>query len=161
MFDIGAGELLIIGIVALVAIKPKDLPGVLRTVGKATTKMRQMAGEFRTQFDDAMREAELEETRKQVMGIKDTVIDATTGLNPVQSIQNEIRDTTSSLKASFDGTAPVTAAPVVAEPEPKPATVPRKRAVKQVPPATIESAPKPAPRKRAAKTMATAKVDAE
>ena len=61
MFDIDSGKLLIIGIVALVVIGPKELPGVLRQVGNALGKVRRMAAEFQGQFMDAMRESELEE----------------------------------------------------------------------------------------------------
>ena len=81
MLDFGAGELVVIGVVALVAIGPKELPGVLRAVGKSVGKMRRMAGEFQSQFSDAMRDMELEESRKKVeeMGktMSDTVADAT------------------------------------------------------------------------------------
>ena len=73
MFDIGASELLVIGVVALVVIGPKELPGVLRTVGKTVGKVRQMAGEFQAQFSEAMREAEMEETRKKVSEIGESV----------------------------------------------------------------------------------------
>src|SRR5215467_5381973 len=66
MFDIGWGELLLIGIVALVAIGPKELPGVLRTLGQWTAKLRRMASEFQNQFHEAMREAELSDLKKQV-----------------------------------------------------------------------------------------------
>ena len=64
MFDVSAGELLVIGAVALVVIGPKELPGMLRTVGQAVGKMKRMAGEFRTQFDDAMREADMQDVKK-------------------------------------------------------------------------------------------------
>lgn len=81
MLDFGAGELVVIGVVALVAIGPKELPGVLRAVGKSVGKMRRMAGEFQNQFSDAMREMELEEARKKVeeMGkqVSDSVAEAT------------------------------------------------------------------------------------
>lgn len=76
MFDIGASELLVIGVVALVVIGPKELPGVLRTVGKTVGKVRQMAGEFQAQFSEAMREAEMEDTRKKVAEIGDSVKNA-------------------------------------------------------------------------------------
>src|SRR5690242_15557420 len=66
MFDIGWGELLVIGIVALVVIGPKELPGVLRTMGQAMTKVRRMASEFQNQFQEAMREAEMSDLKKQV-----------------------------------------------------------------------------------------------
>lgn len=94
MFDIGAGELLVIGIVALVVIGPKELPAVLRQVGKATGKMRQMASEFRSQFDEAMREAELQDAAKQLGDLKQDVIDTATRLNPVNDIRSELQSTT-------------------------------------------------------------------
>jgi sec-independent protein translocase protein TatB len=66
MFDIGWGELLVIGIVALVVIGPKELPGVLRTLGQAMNKVRRMASEFQGQFQEAMREAEMQDIKKSV-----------------------------------------------------------------------------------------------
>jgi sec-independent protein translocase protein TatB len=66
MFDIGWSELLLIGIVALIAIGPKELPGALRTLGQWITKVRRMATEFQNQFQDAIREAELAELKKEV-----------------------------------------------------------------------------------------------
>jgi sec-independent protein translocase protein TatB len=66
MFDIGWGELLLIGIVALVAIGPKELPTVLRTLGQWMGKLRRMASEFQNQFQEAMREAEMADLKKQV-----------------------------------------------------------------------------------------------
>lgn len=66
MFDIGWGELLLIGIVALIAIGPKELPTVLRTLGQWMGKLRRMASEFQNQFQEAMREAEMADLKKQV-----------------------------------------------------------------------------------------------
>ena len=66
MFDIGWGELLVIGIVALIAIGPKELPGALRAVGQWIRKIRGMASEFQNQFHEAMREAELHDLKKEV-----------------------------------------------------------------------------------------------
>jgi sec-independent protein translocase protein TatB len=65
MFDIGWGEFLVIGIVALIAIGPKELPGVLRSIGQWMTKLRRMASEFQGQFNEAMREAEMHDLKKQ------------------------------------------------------------------------------------------------
>ncbi|MGL4974182.1 MAG: Sec-independent protein translocase protein TatB, partial [Bosea sp. (in: a-proteobacteria)] len=65
MFDIAWSELMVIGAVALVVIGPKDLPKALRTVGEAVGKVRRMASEFQGQFNDAMREAELHDLKKQ------------------------------------------------------------------------------------------------
>jgi sec-independent protein translocase protein TatB len=66
MFDIGWGELLVIGIVALVVIGPKELPAVLRMAGQWMGKIRRMASEFQNQFTEAMREAEMADLKKQV-----------------------------------------------------------------------------------------------
>jgi sec-independent protein translocase protein TatB len=66
MFDIGWSELLLIGIVALIVIGPKELPAALRTLGQWMTKIRRMASEFQGQFQDAMREAELAELKKEM-----------------------------------------------------------------------------------------------
>jgi sec-independent protein translocase protein TatB len=65
MFDIGYSELLLIAVVALVVIGPKDLPNVMRTVGKWVGKARGMARHFRSGIDTMMREAELEEMEKK------------------------------------------------------------------------------------------------
>jgi sec-independent protein translocase protein TatB len=66
MFDIGWSELLLIGVVALIAIGPKELPGALRTLGQWMAKVRRMASEFQNQFHEAMREAELADLKKEV-----------------------------------------------------------------------------------------------
>jgi sec-independent protein translocase protein TatB len=65
MFDISWGKLVIIGVVALLVIGPKELPGVLRMLGQYMGKMRRMASEFQGQFQEAMREAEMADLKKQ------------------------------------------------------------------------------------------------
>src|SRR5690606_14973575 len=65
MFDIGWTELVIVGIVALIVIGPRELPKTLRTIGQMMTKVRRMASEFQGQFNEAIREAELDELRKE------------------------------------------------------------------------------------------------
>lgn len=66
MFDIGWSELLLIGVVALVVIGPKDLPKALATAGKWMARARAMAREFQSNVDDMIRQSELDELRKQV-----------------------------------------------------------------------------------------------
>ena len=66
MFDITSSKLLILGIVALLVIGPKDLPALLRTIGKYMGIIKRHAAEFRAQFDEAMRESELEQLKKDV-----------------------------------------------------------------------------------------------
>src|SRR5690349_9139049 len=66
MFDLSSGELLLIALAALIFIKPKDLPAVLRAIGQWTGKIRRMAGEFQDQFREAMREAEMADIKKDI-----------------------------------------------------------------------------------------------
>ena len=66
MFDFDIGKMLVVAIVALAVIPPKDLPRVMRTVGQMMGRMRRMAAEFQGQFMDAMREAEFETVRKEL-----------------------------------------------------------------------------------------------
>ncbi|WP_407525371.1 Sec-independent protein translocase protein TatB [Methylobacterium oryzisoli] len=91
MFDMSWGEVMLIGGVALIVIGPKDLPKALRTVGQMTAKLKRMAGEFQAQFSEAMREAELDEVRREVDGINRSVSAAGTPFNPLQSIRDEIK----------------------------------------------------------------------
>jgi sec-independent protein translocase protein TatB len=65
MFDIGASELLLIVIVAVVVIGPKDLPLALRTAGKWMAKVRRVSSHFRSGLDTMIREAELEELERE------------------------------------------------------------------------------------------------
>jgi sec-independent protein translocase protein TatB len=88
MFDMSWGEVLVIGAVALIVIGPKDLPKALRTVGNMIGKIRRMAGEFQGQFNEALREAELDDVKRQLQGMNDTV---SKGFNPVQTIRDEIK----------------------------------------------------------------------
>ena len=94
MLDIGWSELLVIAVVMIVVVGPKDLPKMLRAFGKATAKLRATASEFRTHFDDAMREAELDEVKKTIDGVKQydprkTVTDI---FEPVRSAGDDLRN---------------------------------------------------------------------
>jgi sec-independent protein translocase protein TatB len=66
MFDITSSKLLILGLVALIVIGPKDLPALLRTLGRYMGIIKRQAAEFRAQFDEAMREAELDQLKRDV-----------------------------------------------------------------------------------------------
>jgi len=88
MFDIGWSELLVIGVVALIAIGPKELPGVLRMVGQWMGKVRRMASEFQGQFQDAMREAEMADIKKQVDDIT-TSATSVTNFDPLGDISKQ------------------------------------------------------------------------
>ncbi len=90
MFDMSWGEVMLIGGVALIVIGPKDLPKALRTVGQITGKMRRMAGEFQSQFNEAIREAEFDEIRREVDGVRKSAGTMGPVFNPVQTIRDEI-----------------------------------------------------------------------
>jgi sec-independent protein translocase protein TatB len=89
MFDIGWTELVVIGIVALIAIGPKELPGVLRMLGQWMGKVRRMASEFQGQFQEAMREAEMADVKKQVDELTDFSKDFG-NFDPIDTARKEI-----------------------------------------------------------------------
>ena len=70
MFDVSWQEILVVGIVALIVVGPKELPTLLRTVGKYMGLIKRQSSEFRAQFDEAMRDSELEQLKKDVEKIK-------------------------------------------------------------------------------------------
>lgn len=81
MFDIGWSELLVLGVVTLVLVGPKELPGFLRMIGRYLGVIRRHANEFRAVFDQAMREAEMDTLKDEMRnigdGVKKTLDDAT------------------------------------------------------------------------------------
>jgi sec-independent protein translocase protein TatB len=89
MLDFGAGELVVIGVVALVAIGPKELPGLLRTIGQMVGKMRRMAGDFQGQFNDAMREADMAEAQKMIADLQKDVSGISIEPNPTPAFPVE------------------------------------------------------------------------
>jgi len=91
MFDIGWTELVIIAVVALIAIGPKELPGVLRMVGQWIGKARRMAAEFQGQFQEAMREAEMADLKKSFDEVKD-VATSFSGANVMTELQKDVTD---------------------------------------------------------------------
>jgi len=91
MFDIGWSELVVIAVVALIAIGPKELPGVLRMVGQWMGKARKMAAEFQGQFQEAMREAEMADLKKTFDEVKEAATGFTDG-NIMTSLQKDVGD---------------------------------------------------------------------
>src|SRR5258707_3188655 len=91
MFDIGWSELVVIAVVALIAIGPKELPGVLRMVGQWMGKARKMAAEFQGQFQEAMREAEMADLKKTFDEVKEAATGFTDG-NVMTSLQKDVGD---------------------------------------------------------------------
>ena len=121
MFDLSMSEIIIIGVVALVAIGPKELPGALKTFAYWMKQARKLAREFQSGVDDLIREAELDEARKAVE-------DAHRNIN--QEIEKSV-DPTGEVRQAFaeDPTKPTLATPVVpaasvAAPAPAPAPSP-------------------------------------
>ena len=84
MFDFGIGytELVVIALVAIIVIGPKDLPKVLRAFGRTMQKMRGMAREFQGHLDQAMREAGVEDIKKEINNLKT--------MNPVEDVKKEM-----------------------------------------------------------------------
>jgi len=154
MLDMSWGEVMLIGGVALIVIGPKDLPKALRTVGQITSKLRRMAGEFQMQFNEAIREAELDDVRKEVDGIRDTLRGGS-AFNPVQTIRDELR-------GAVEGRAPKVETPalpaVASETSTEVFGPPKPEQTIQAPPSAPAPPPPPKPRSLA---DATAKLKAE
>lgn len=91
MLDIGWSELVIIGIVALVVVGPKELPTLLRTVGQWVGKARRMASEFQGQINDAIREAELDDVKKSVDDLR--------SLSPSRLVADQFASITDEVKS--------------------------------------------------------------
>ena len=98
MFDISWTEFLLIGVVALIFIGPKELPAVLRTLGQWTRRIRSMAADFQNQFQEAMREAEMADLKKQV----DDIAHDIKSYDPLKDVRADVeaagRDIQSSLE---------------------------------------------------------------
>lgn len=153
MFDVGWPELLVIAIVLIVVVGPKDLPQMLRQFGRTTSKLRAMAGDFRKQFDEALKEAELDD-------VKDFA-DQARSLDPRNTIRKHLspfEQAGKDIKAGVDqamkpkvDTSAEPASPVVHEAEPA------KTAAVQAAPKKSSSrsrASKPAAKSTAAKSAA-------
>lgn len=91
MLDIGWSELVVIGIVALIVIGPKELPGVLRAIGHWAGKIRRMASDFQGQFQEAMREAEVADLKRQFDEAAGSATNFTSGFDdPLAKANREI-----------------------------------------------------------------------
>jgi sec-independent protein translocase protein TatB len=122
MFGIDSPELLVIAVVALVVIGPKELPGLLRTWGKWMSQMRGMAAEFRGHVDEMVRQSELDEVKKQLEGAPGLDLQA---LDPTKQIKQHIQEgmaegekAFNEAKTSFDNplAEPESAPQIAAEP---------------------------------------------
>src|SRR5262245_6818127 len=113
MFDIGWGELLLIGIVALIAIGPKELPGALRTLGQWMAKLRRMASEFQNQFHEAMREAEMADLKKQVDDLTSQA-QSYANFDPIGDVRKELEGTQQQIESAITAEPTASAPPTTA-----------------------------------------------
>jgi sec-independent protein translocase protein TatB len=98
MFDISWTEFLLIGIVALIVIGPKELPAVMRGLGQWTRKIRSLAADFQNQFHEAMREAEMADLKKQV----DDVAQDIKQYDPLKDVRADVEAIGKDLNAAPD-----------------------------------------------------------
>jgi sec-independent protein translocase protein TatB len=155
MFDISWSEFLLIGVVALVFIGPKELPAVMRTIGQWTRRLRSMAADFQNQFQEAIREAEMADLKKQVdemtQGVKD--------YDPLKDVKSDFEVAATEVKTAVE-------APVGASVETTVETSSAPNSAAADAPITLPSAPEQAPAARSdhassPETPAIAKPDSE
>lgn len=101
MFEIAWTELVLIAVVAIVVIGPKDLPRAMRIVGQWSGRAKRMAREFQGQFNEALREAELEDVKKDVQAL--------TKFDPLKDVRKELADVDSTVR-DIDKPKPLPAA---------------------------------------------------
>jgi sec-independent protein translocase protein TatB len=113
MIDFDAGKLIVIGIVALIVIGPKELPRVMRQAGQAAAKIRHMAAEFRGQLMDAMREADIDDIKADVARLGESAkVDS--GIAPLAEIKAELTQALDT--AGKSATLPIAGVPTIAAP---------------------------------------------
>lgn len=162
MLDIGWSELLVIAIVMIVVVGPKDLPKMLKAFGKATARMRSTANEFRHQFNEALKEAELEDVKNIVDEARklDPRSKLTQVFDPIRSagedLRSSLKSTTSMSSAEPEKVAEVTT-PVDAGGAPVPVDVVAVDAPAQKPDTTAKAPRKKAAPKPAGEKPATSK----
>ncbi|MBO0124991.1 Sec-independent protein translocase protein TatB [Agrobacterium sp. OT33] len=163
MFDIGWSELLVIAVVLIVVVGPKDLPPMIRAFGKTMAGLRKMAGDFRTQFDEALKEADMDDVRQTISDVRN--LNPTNSLrdamNPLRQLGNEIKSDLQKATTPPEGLSS-TPAPAASEPVAPLVSVPESEMkLPDAPPvaaAPVAAAEKP---KRArAKSIATVEAEA-
>jgi sec-independent protein translocase protein TatB len=115
MFDISWTEFLLIGVIALIVIGPKELPTVMRTLGQYTRKIRSMASDFQNQFQEAMREAEMTDLKKQV----DDMASDIKNYDPLKDVRTDLETVGKDVEKSLSPPAeekPVEPAPAAQPP---------------------------------------------
>ncbi|MGH6894856.1 MAG: Sec-independent protein translocase protein TatB [Dongiaceae bacterium] len=126
MFDLGWGELLVVGVIALVVLGPKELPNALRTVSNLTKTARKLAGEFQSGVNEIVREAELEDARKAAQSISKGSISKAIerAVDPTGEMKSAVSGIGKDVKATPQISPVGPIAPpssIAADPEPSPA----------------------------------------
>lgn len=121
MFEVGWTEMLVIAIVMIVVVGPKDLPNMLRTFGRTTAKLRAMAADFQKQFNEALKEAELDDVKKSVDELRglSPAAEIRKQLNPFEQAATDVRagvDAVMKPKPAVDTAAPAASTPQAVEP---------------------------------------------
>ncbi|MER9581491.1 Sec-independent protein translocase protein TatB [Mesorhizobium sp. M0276] len=121
MFEVGWTEMLVIAIVMIVVVGPKDLPNMLRTFGRTTAKLRAMASDFQKQFNEALKEAELDDVKKSVDELRglSPMAEIKKQLNPFEQAAADVRsgvDAAMKPKPAADPAMPAASTPLAAEP---------------------------------------------
>ena len=100
MFDLGWSKILILAVVAIVVVGPKELPSLLRTLGQFISQLRRHAAEFRAQFDEAMRSPELDQIKKDVVAIKSDTQASLRGIE--RSLEQDMSEAKASVDKAYD-----------------------------------------------------------
>ncbi|MBO9654551.1 Sec-independent protein translocase protein TatB [Rhizobium sp. BR 250] len=171
MLDIGWSELLVIAVVLIVVVGPKDLPPMIRAFGKTMAGLRKMAGDFRTQFDEALKEADMDDVRQTISDVRN--LNPTNSLrdamNPLRQLGNEIKSDLQKATTPPDGLsstpAPATSEPVaplvsVPEPEMKLPDAPPAVVAASTAPVAAAVAAEEKPKRARAKSIATVESEA-
>ncbi len=112
MFDFDVSKLLVVGVIALIVIGPKELPGMLRTVGQFVGKARRITSDLKKQFADAMDELDPSAVTKEIAAIRDSA-NNDIFRNPATAMRGHL---TTGLEDSSKNASAVAAATVAAEP---------------------------------------------
>lgn len=129
MFDISWSHILIVGTVAIVVIGPKELPATMRTLGRGINRLRRMAGEFQGQFNEVIKEANLEDVKKEFDVLRQSAASLSGAASPLGLARNAL---TSSI---FQEDPPK----AIASPATTMTPVPTASAIAHAPVATLES----------------------
>lgn len=111
MFDIAWSELLIVAIVAILVVGPKELPSLLRSLGQMLAKLRRSADDFRRQFDEAVREAGAEDLQREIRALQQN--------NPLTQVRDAIDEASRDFdKTTRDAFGPELMSPLPTDPPP-------------------------------------------